>query len=139
VKLAAALLSIPLLAQTTIKPEQLRTTAPDAPKPVLLAYTLRGFQSVTLGPGITATQTATGWTIDVTPATVKFKLVRTQTQLTPAADGSYPLSETGVLKRNGLSQTAGVDYTYTNGRATPKTPWAADDVVVADEITLVFQ
>ena len=44
----------------------------------------------------------------------------------------------GVLKRNGLSQTAGVDYTYTNGRATPKIPWSTDDIVVADEITLFF-
>ena len=132
------LLSIPLLAQTTVAPGQLRPAAPEAPKPILLAFTAKGFQPVTLGPEFTATQTATGWTINVAAASAKVNLARTQIQLTPAADGSYPLSPTGVLKRNGLSQTAGVDYTYTNGRATPKIPWSTDDIVVADEITLFF-
>lgn len=131
-------ISMALSAQTTVKPDQLRAAPPETPKPVLLAFTTKGFQPVFLGSEFTATQTATGWTIGLVSNSVKATLTRTLTQLTPAADGSYPLSPTGVLKRNGLSQTAGVDYTWANGRATPKTPWSADDIVSADEITLVL-
>lgn len=125
-------------SQTAIKPDQLRAAPPDpASKPVLLAFSVRGFTPVTLGPGITATQTAAGWVIDVAPnAAPAQKLTRTRTQVTAAADGSYPLTDVGVLFRNGLAMTAGVDYTWAAGRATPKTPWAADDIVIAEEIEI---
>lgn len=123
--------------QTGIKPDQLRATAPETAKPVLLAFSVRGFTPVALGPGIVATQSATGWTIDIAPsATPAPRIVRSRLAVTPAADGSYPLTENGVLFRNGLAMTAGVDYTFAAGRATPKTPWPADDLVVADEVTI---
>jgi hypothetical protein len=127
-----------LYAQTSIKPDQLRAAPPDAPKPVLLAYTSgKGFQAVTLGPGFTVTMTASGWVIDVAPTPAPaLRIARVRAQVMAAADGSYPLSDIGVIFRNGLLMTAGIDYTLSAGRATPKTPWAADDIVVADEITV---
>ena len=126
--------AIAIHAQTTIKPDQLRAAAPEAPRPVLLAFSAKGFAPVILGPGITATMTATGWVIDVAAALPT--LTRTRTLATPAADGSYPLTANGALYRNGLLMTAGVDYAWAGGRATPKTPWAVDDIVVADEVTI---
>ena len=123
--------------QTGIKPDQLRATSPEAAKPVLLAFSVRGFTPVALGPGIVATQSATGWTIDIAPSAAPApRIVRSRLAVTPSADGSYPLTENGVLFRNGLAMTAGVDYTFAAGRATPKTPWPADDLVIADEVTI---
>lgn len=124
-------------AQTTIKPDQLRAAAPEAAKPIILAFSAKGFTPVVLGPGITATQTSTGWVIDVAPAPApSLKLARTRAQVTAAADGSYPLTSLGVLYRNGLAMTPGVDYNWASGRATPKTPWAADDLVTTEELEL---
>ena len=128
------ILGLPLLAQTTIKPDQLRPAAPEAPRPVLLAFSLKGFTPVTLGPGISVTVTPTGYTIDA--AGSKFILTVNQIILTPLADGTLPLAPNAVLKRNGLHMTPGIDYTYSNGKATPKTPWAADDTLVAVSYTL---
>lgn len=135
--LFVALVAAALSAQTTIKPDQLRAAAPESPKPVLLAFSAKGFTPVALGAGIGITQTATGWIIDVLPATFPPPtLTRTRTQVAPDAAGTYPLTPLGTLYRNGLAMAPGVDYTWAAGRATPKTPWAADDVVVADEVSI---
>lgn len=126
-----------LSAQTTIKPDQLRAAPPETPKPVLLAFSAKGFSPVTLGPGITATLTAAGWVIDVAPPSpTVITLARVRTQVTADASGSFPLTAAGALYRNGLLMTAAVDYTLAAGRATPKTPWAADDIVIVEEIEL---
>ena len=128
------ILCLPLLAQTTVKPDQLRPAAPEAPRPVLLAFSLKGFTPVTLGPGISVTLTPTGYVIDA--AATKWTLSVAQTVLALSPDGSVPLAPNATLKRNGLHMTPGIDYTYSNGKATPKTPWAADDLLVAVSYTL---
>jgi hypothetical protein len=127
-----------LVAQTTIKPDQLRAAAPDAPKPTLIGYTsTKGFQPVTLGANIGVTQTATGWIIDALPATFQPPtLTRTLTRVSPDAGGAYPLTANGALFRNGLLMARDTDYTWAAGKATPKTPWAADDIVIAEEIEI---
>lgn len=123
-----------LHAQQGIKPDQLRAAAPEGPRPTLLAYTLRGFQAVTLGTGITVTQTASGYTIDVAAAPApKVTAVLVQTVLARASDGTYPATPNAVICRNGLRLRLGSDYTVAGGRIVPSAAWAADDEITADE------
>jgi hypothetical protein len=125
--------ALPLLAQTTIKPDQLRAAKPEG-APLLLACNQAGCTPVRLGPGITARIDGEFFVIEV--AAAKPRIVRTRAQVAAAADGSYPLAENGTLFRNGLAMTAGVDYTWSAGRATPRAPWAADDIVAAEELEI---
>lgn len=130
------LVTVSLQAQTTIKPEQLRAAPPEAPRPVLLAFGPKGFTPVTIGPAISVSTTVNGYIIDVFSwkqpvLTVVERLV------TQSADGSYDVPQNASVYRNGLRMAAGVDYTRAAAKITPKTPWAADDIVVIEEITLL--
>jgi len=130
-----------LLAQTptSIRPEQLRSAAPEAPRPTLLAITLRGFTSVTLGPGISVTQSPNGYTIDAAPAqSPKFNIVLIQSTLPRAADGTYPAAPNSIIHRNGLRMELGSDYAVSNGRIlfAASAGVTADDKITADEFRI---
>ena len=133
------LAAVALSAQTTtsIKPDQLRQTPAQSTSPILLAFSPFGFTPVILGLGITVTQTPNGYLLDfAAPPAPKAKISRLQYILTRAFDGTYTLTGNTILYRNGLLMTPGADYTLTAGRVTPLTPWATDDIVVADEIRI---
>ena len=140
IKFILFIMSLAAFAQpprTTLRPDQLRVFPPQGSRPVLLAFEDGGFFPLTLGPTLGVTKTAAGWEIFVISSPTKPPiLVRTETVVTAAPDGSFPLTANGALYRNGLRMAADIDYTRANGRATPLTPWAASDTVIAEEVSI---
>jgi hypothetical protein len=112
-----------LAAQTSVKPEQIRT-AP-APAVRLLAFDSTGrLMLLDLGPGLQIV----GSTITATPADSPAPVL-VSTRLARDANGSYP-AIVGIVTRNGVVQEAGKDFTVSGGLLTPVEKWTADDVVL---------
>lgn len=136
-----AMMCLSALAQpprTALRPDQLRVFPPQGSRPVLLAFEDGGFFPLTLGPSLGVTKTASGWEIFVISLPPKPPVVvRTETVVTAAPDGTYPLTDKGVLYRNGLRMAVGIDYTRANGRAAPLTPWSTSDTVLVEEISTI--
>jgi hypothetical protein len=131
VKLLLGLAALPLLAQTTITPPQIRLGAPGEPANLrLYAVGLSGMVQVQVGPGLrielregVPTLTADTGALRI----VSRVLVQDQ-------NGNYVCPQCQRVYRNGIRQAQGVDYNTNPGGILPILPWAADDVVLGEWI-----
>ena len=49
--------------------------------------------------------------------------------LSPNVDGSYVVSNSGLITRNGVAQTINIDYTINSATLIPKLKWNTTDLV----------
>jgi hypothetical protein len=131
VKLILGLAALPLLAQTTITPPQIRLGAPGEPANLrLYAVGLSGMVQVQVGPGLRIELREGVPTLTADPGALRIvSRVLVQDQ-----NGNYVCPPCERVYRNGIRQAFGVDYNTNPGGVLPIQPWAADDVVLGEWI-----
>jgi hypothetical protein len=131
VKLILGLAALPLLAQTTITPPQIRLGAPGEPANLrLYAVGLSGMVQVQVGPGLRIELREGVPTL--TADTGALRIV--SRVLTQDQNGNYVCPRCERVYRNGINQTEGVDYDRNPGGVLPKSPWEKDDLVKGEWI-----
>jgi hypothetical protein len=123
--------ALPLIAQTTITPPQIRMGAPGEVQNLrLYAVGLSGMVQVQVGPGLRIELREGVPTLTADPGALRIvSRVLVQDQ-----DGNYVCPECQRVYRNGINQTEGVDYDRNPGGVLPKQPWAKDDLVKGEWI-----
>jgi hypothetical protein len=123
--------ALPLLAQTTITPPQIRLGAPGEPANLrFYAVGLSGMVQVSIGPGLRLEPFEGGVRIVADAGAVRI----VSRVLTQDPNGNYVCPQCQRVYRNGIRQAFGVDYDTNPGGILPKQPWAADDVVLGEWI-----
>lgn len=118
----------PLMAQTTISPNQLRRWGGGSPEELrLYAVALDGLAPVALGPGLRLEDRAGVLTLVAVPVEPSTRILK-QDQ-----NGNYVCPEcTSRVYRNGIRMAPGVDYWHNGGGIVPLSLWGADDIVLAE-------
>lgn len=135
-RLILALLSLPLIAQTTIRPDQIRLVPSPLTTPAmavkLAAWDAAGTLTyLDIGPGVAIS----GGKITATAQLATPVLITTR--MTRSADGTYQ-APTGIVCRNGVIQREGDDYTVAAGVMTPVVQWSADDTILSIAAALMI-